>query len=353
MTRAGSNIADKTRALVEAGRTLDEPSAADRERVRARLTAALSAGAVVTTASKTAAERGASASAQTAGAGIGAAKLFSSWGAAAVLATAAAGGVVWMRGTPTNSRPPVVQTASTAQPIPGKSAATSRASAPSETASPILPSALDPNSSPAAPPALELSAREPLAPLAVPNRKLLSGPKLANSRQRAALERQELAGDSDAARVQSSRTAASPVTERDALPAAPPTPSGAPSAALSAAQTDSDAPPSAAAVRPPTETAQPAAASARSLAGELALLDAAQRALALGELRSALAQLDQHAARFPSGGLVPERLAARAVTLCRMQRSREGLRELQRLQARAPASPLLTWAREACGSQTR
>jgi hypothetical protein len=84
----------------------------------------------------------------------------------------------------------------------------------------------------------------------------------------------------------------------------------------------------------------------------LALLDAAQRALAQGELRSALAQLDQHAARFPTGGLVPERLAARAVTLCRMQRNAEGLHELQRLKARAPASPLLAWAREACESET-
>jgi hypothetical protein len=139
-----------------------------------------------------------------------------------------------------------------------------------------------------------------------------------------------------------------------------PTASGAQASTLSAAATDSDVPPSAAEARQPTapaEAAQPAApptaASARSLAGELALLDAAQRALARGELRIALAQLDQHAARFPGGGLVPERLAARAVTLCRMQRNAEGRRELQRLQARAPASPLLAWARAACGSQTR
>lgn len=389
MTRAGSNIADKTRALVEAGRALDEPSAADRERVRARLTAALSAAAVATTASKTAAapaERGASAAAQTTATRIGAGKLFGSWGTATVLAAAAASGVVWLRGTQHAARAPVVQTA---QPSPVRSAATSGSS---ETASPISPSALD-RDTPGAPRALELS--EPLAAAAVPNRKLSSVPRLANSRQRAALERRALTGDSDASRVQSSRdaaratklaantalsasatqsaaaataasrsnlqrTAASPPTETSALPASVPTASGAQARALSAAVTDSDVPPSAAEARqptPPAETAQPAApptaASARSLAGELALLDAAQRALAQGELRSALAQLDQHAARFPGGGLVPERLAARAVTLCRMQRDAEGRRELQRLQARAPASPLLTWARAACGSQTR
>jgi hypothetical protein len=87
------------------------------------------------------------------------------------------------------------------------------------------------------------------------------------------------------------------------------------------------------------------------LAGELRLLGAAQRALSNKQFARALALLDEHASRYPTGSLVPERLAARAVVLCRMDRVSAGLSELQLLEAGAPASPLLHWARTSCSSR--
>jgi hypothetical protein len=85
-----------------------------------------------------------------------------------------------------------------------------------------------------------------------------------------------------------------------------------------------------------------------SLAAELALLGAAQRALANGELERALSELDRHAARYPNGSLVQERKAARAVTLCRLGRQDDGLVELRRMEVDAADSPLLSWARKHC-----
>jgi hypothetical protein len=84
------------------------------------------------------------------------------------------------------------------------------------------------------------------------------------------------------------------------------------------------------------------------LGGELALLSAAQRALAVSDLGRALALLDQHASHYPEGRLTQERLAARAATLCRMGRSADGAQELAHLRARAPQSPLLSWASGYC-----
>jgi hypothetical protein len=86
------------------------------------------------------------------------------------------------------------------------------------------------------------------------------------------------------------------------------------------------------------------------LSAELTLMMAAQRALAAHQLALALSLLDQHERRFPAGALVPERIAARAVALCRSRRAREGARELQRLRERAPSSPLIGWVRTDCQS---
>jgi hypothetical protein len=85
------------------------------------------------------------------------------------------------------------------------------------------------------------------------------------------------------------------------------------------------------------------------LSGEIQILASAQRALRDGQFPRALTLLNEHAARYPHGALRPEQLAARTVVLCRMGEINAGRSELQRLQAEAPSSPLLRWAREACG----
>jgi hypothetical protein len=85
-----------------------------------------------------------------------------------------------------------------------------------------------------------------------------------------------------------------------------------------------------------------------ALSGELALLAQAQRALHDGKLSLALTLLDQHGAEHAQGSLLEERLAARAVVLCRMHQLKAGNFEAQRLAAQTPRSPLLPWVRSAC-----
>jgi hypothetical protein len=92
--------------------------------------------------------------------------------------------------------------------------------------------------------------------------------------------------------------------------------------------------------------AQPQAAAA--LSSELELLAQAQRALHDGKLSLALSLLDRHSTRHAQGALQEERLAARAVVLCRMHQVGAGNAEAERLRARTPRSPLLPWVRESC-----
>jgi hypothetical protein len=97
----------------------------------------------------------------------------------------------------------------------------------------------------------------------------------------------------------------------------------------------------------PTGEAHPGVA----LAGELQLLAQAQRALHDGKLSLALTLLDQHSAQHAQGSLREERVAARAVVLCRMHQSAAGNAEAQRLAASTPRSPLLPWVRSACAKR--
>jgi hypothetical protein len=78
----------------------------------------------------------------------------------------------------------------------------------------------------------------------------------------------------------------------------------------------------------------------------LDLLARAQRALHQGKL--ALSLLDQHAAQHAHGSLREERLAARAVVLCRMHQLQAGAAETGRLAVQTPRSPLLPWVRASC-----
>jgi hypothetical protein len=94
--------------------------------------------------------------------------------------------------------------------------------------------------------------------------------------------------------------------------------------------------------------AVPVEALAPSLRAELELIAAAQRAVREGEPARALAYVDEHAARFPRGVLVQERLAIAALSWCERGDARHGGRFVTQLARRAPASPLLARARAAC-----
>ncbi len=97
------------------------------------------------------------------------------------------------------------------------------------------------------------------------------------------------------------------------------------------------------------EAAAPAPKQPPPLSGELKLLANAQQALRQREFSHALELLDAHAERFPHGALRPERLAVRAVVLCRMGDPVAGRNEARRLEAEAPSSPLIAWVRSGCG----
>jgi tetratricopeptide (TPR) repeat protein len=84
---------------------------------------------------------------------------------------------------------------------------------------------------------------------------------------------------------------------------------------------------------------------------EVALLSQAQTALSRGRPQEALDALAEHAARFPRGALIEERLATRARTLCALGRMREAEAELKRLEKLNRTSAYLARARESCGSR--
>lgn len=140
-------------------------------------------------------------------------------------------------------------------------------------------------------------------------------------------------------------------------PVAPSAPEPAPVVEVPAARTAPPAPPRATgstvkrAATPtwtPGDPLEMTQAHAPTLQPELALIGAAQAALGSGDAAAALAHLDRHAEHFAHGVLAQERMAARAIALCRLERLVEGRAELARLDREAPRSPLLTRARGEC-----
>jgi hypothetical protein len=89
-----------------------------------------------------------------------------------------------------------------------------------------------------------------------------------------------------------------------------------------------------------------------SLRAELDLIAAAQAALSQGEPARALARIDEHAVRFPSGAFVQERLAIVAVAWCALGDRARGRAAAAQLAQRAPSSPLLARTRSACREPT-
>ncbi|MBN1609363.1 MAG: hypothetical protein JW940_22220 [Polyangiaceae bacterium] len=84
--------------------------------------------------------------------------------------------------------------------------------------------------------------------------------------------------------------------------------------------------------------------------GEVALLGAAQKALASGQPKRALALLEQHQRRFPSAALTQERNAVRIMALCKLGQTARARREAAAFGRQSPESPLTERVRAVCGS---
>jgi hypothetical protein len=85
-----------------------------------------------------------------------------------------------------------------------------------------------------------------------------------------------------------------------------------------------------------------------SLGRETALLLRARAALAKHDARTALALADEHAASFPSGRLIQERMAVRVLALCALGQVAQARAVTQELERIAPRSPHLMRNHMAC-----
>jgi hypothetical protein len=95
----------------------------------------------------------------------------------------------------------------------------------------------------------------------------------------------------------------------------------------------------------PGEAAPPS-----TLLGELTLLQRAQRALANGAPREALALTDQHAARYPGSQLARERDAVRVFAYCALGRTPEARALATEILKKAPRSPLRASLGQSCAA---
>jgi hypothetical protein len=77
-----------------------------------------------------------------------------------------------------------------------------------------------------------------------------------------------------------------------------------------------------------------------ALATEVRLIDGARAAIDGGDPARALALLDDHDRRFPTGSLAPEAAALRVEALCASGRTTESESAVRRFEARYPGSPL-------------
>jgi hypothetical protein len=110
----------------------------------------------------------------------------------------------------------------------------------------------------------------------------------------------------------------------------------------------SDAPTKRAVAAPPVRASRPRRPTG-DLEGEVRLLEEADAELRRGDAETALARLNDHAARYPSGVLVDEREGVRAIALCRAGRLAEGKAAADRFLGAARKSSLATRVRSACG----
>jgi hypothetical protein len=88
-----------------------------------------------------------------------------------------------------------------------------------------------------------------------------------------------------------------------------------------------------------------------TLPEELPLLREAQLATRVGNFARALELLEEHAARFPSGDLREERIAARINVLCSLGRIDDAREEAKRFLAQAPETPYASRIRASCAGR--
>jgi hypothetical protein len=319
----------KAAALLAAARRAHEPSAADSERVRTALHAALVAP-------------GSAALEPTRGAGSGAgtsAAWLPTLGKVLVLAGLGAGALLW------TSRPTPLPQTPAPRPIDARAPSAHADGVemqppPLTLPAPELGSPLEAadgvrgNKSPAAPaPAAAAAERSSTSHRDASNRARAQGAKLRAAHAGAIADARTRADDTAPVPVQSA-----PAPSAAVAPTSEPAASAAPATQL----------------RPESSTAAPAlstsprAAVAQRAGDELALIRAALGSLNAGHPREALQQLDQHAARYPTGVMAEERAGLRAIALCAAGDTRAGLAEQARFLRQAPSSALAARVRGAC-----
>jgi rhodanese-related sulfurtransferase len=105
------------------------------------------------------------------------------------------------------------------------------------------------------------------------------------------------------------------------------------------------------AVRPATRAHEPRVVDGdRSVAAEVAILRRVSDALRAGDAKGALAGVDEHARRFPSGALAEERDMERIVALCALGRRSEAARATSQFSRAYPSSSHEARIREACAA---
>jgi hypothetical protein len=93
----------------------------------------------------------------------------------------------------------------------------------------------------------------------------------------------------------------------------------------------------------------PAGLALQPIEDEVALMGAAQSALARGKYTQTLQFVQQHAFRFPRGALAPERLATQTLALCALHRPNQARQVLASLKRLVVSSPLLDRVERDCG----
>ncbi|UJR84933.1 hypothetical protein [Sandaracinus amylolyticus] len=292
------------RALIEAARAADDPSAADRARVRRAMMASIAAGAAAGAAGTAASASAASGGAIAGGSGAianAAGATAAATGAAAAGATTTALGVLGMSTLAKVAAIALVVSAGGAV-VAGITTERPQITEPATEAPAAhqTPASPEPPAVVTAPPPVAAPELTP-EPLPIP----VAAPSAAPARPR---------------RTTPTRAAPPPV-----VVAADPSPA-----------------------QPPAAVPDPAPIPVASLHDELPVLRRAWSALRDARPDDALRALDEHRARFPSGELTEERDAARALALCAAGRADEGRAALSELLAAHPRSPLAARVRTAC-----
>jgi len=360
-----TELPDDVQRLLEQARAADQPSEADRVRVRAALLASIAAGAGTATSAEAAARASAEVigeGASSAAGGVTTASATASAGGAAGAGLATSAAFKWGAGL-------LVAAAATTALVtePWNSSPRSQPSAPAHvgsasaaTTAPTVPPAPLPTPEPAAvplPPAVEAVPEAPPAAIepspvgsvapVVPVARVTDQQPAPVARRRP--NRRAPVGKPKSAPAQPVQAEPSAALPEPGVVAGPDNqPPKSPLPPASTAEEVSARP--AASVEPLAPSGKAQTPALPSAGQELALIQRATRALNHGQAARALVALVEHGRRFPRGMLTPERQALRVLTLCKLERLPQGRRERDRFLARHAGSPLVERVRAACGS---